>query len=191
MPFLLLAATRAFLFGERLRAWTARRARSVAPYGAAGLCCVSVYGGYFNGGPGIVLLALLSLWGRTNVHAMNGLKNDLPFALSAISVTAFSVAGLVVWPQAIVMMLAAIVGGYAGAPLARLVPRTVLRGLIALAGFGMSTMFFYRCCRPAVAAGLVARSRLAPPSARAFRSGSRCLRRTPRTRAAPAPRSAP
>ena len=45
------------------------------------------------------------------------------------------------------MMLAAIVGGYAGAPLAslaRLVPRAVLRRLIALVGFGMSAAFFYR-----------------------------------------------
>ena len=144
VPFLLFAATLAFLFGERLRAWAARRARSATPYGAAGLFCVSVYGGYFNGGLGIVLLALFSLWGLTNIHAMNGLKNGLSFALSTMSVATFSIAGLVAWPQAIVMMLAAIVGGYAGAPLARLVPRVALRTLIALVGFGMSAVFFQR-----------------------------------------------
>jgi hypothetical protein len=63
---------------------------------------VSVYGGYFNGGLGIVLLALFSMWGMSNIHQMNGLKNWLSFALSAISVLAFALGGFVHWPEAIV-----------------------------------------------------------------------------------------
>ena len=144
VPFLLLLATLAFLFGDEFRAWAARSARSVRPYGAFGLFCVSLYGGYFNGGLGIVLLALFSLWGLGNIHAMNALKNGISFALSAISVAAFATAGLVAWPEATVMMAASVVGGYAGAPLARRVPRGALRALIAAIGFGMSAVFFHR-----------------------------------------------
>jgi uncharacterized protein len=95
VPFLLLAATLVFLFGEQIRAWAAAKARGTTPYGNAGMFVVSIYGGYFNGGLGIVLLALFSLWGMMNLHQMNGLKSGLSFALSGISVVTFTAAGLV------------------------------------------------------------------------------------------------
>jgi len=43
----------------------------------------------------------------SNIHQMNGLKNWLSFALSAISVLAFALGGFVHWPEAIVMAVAA------------------------------------------------------------------------------------
>ena len=144
VPFLLLAATLAFLLGDRIRAFAASHARAVTPQGALGLFAVSVYGGYFNGGLGIVLLALFALWGMTDLHGMNGLKTGLSFVLSSISVAVFALAGLVAWPQALLMMLAATAGGYAGAPLARALPKETVRWLIAAIGFGMSAVFFWR-----------------------------------------------
>jgi uncharacterized membrane protein YfcA len=63
-----------------------------------------------------------------DLDRMNALKSGLSFLLSAISVAVFAGAGLVAWPQAIVMMLAATVGGYAGAPLARALPKPAVRG---------------------------------------------------------------
>ncbi len=144
VPFLLLAATLAFLFSDRIRRAAAARARAIRPEGAVGLVLVSVYGGYFNGGLGIVLLALFALWGWQDLHRMNGLKNGLSFALSAISVAAFAAGGLVVWPQALAMAAAASLGGYAGAPIARALPPRVLRGAIAAIGLGMSAIFFAR-----------------------------------------------
>ncbi|SEQ83640.1 hypothetical protein SAMN05428995_11027 [Loktanella sp. DSM 29012] len=143
VPFLLLAATLVFLWGERIRGWAAATTHGVAPYGNIALFAVAVYGGYFNGGLGIVLLALFALWGMTDLHRMNGLKSGLSFALSGISVMAFAVAGLVEWNAAIVMMLAATAGGYAGAPLARHIPMRTLRFIIATIGFGMSAIFFF------------------------------------------------
>ncbi|GAB1478629.1 sulfite exporter TauE/SafE family protein [Paracoccaceae bacterium] len=144
VPFLLLGATLVFLFGERVRQWAASKARDVTSEGALGLFAVALYGGYFNGGLGIVLLALFSLWGMTDLNRMNALKSGLSFLLSAISVAVFAVAGLVAWPQALIMMLAATAGGYAGAPLARALPKPVVRGVIATVGFGMSAVFFWR-----------------------------------------------
>ncbi|SMX48900.1 sulfite exporter TauE/SafE family protein [Maliponia aquimaris] len=144
VPFLLIGATAVFVWGDRLRAWLARSSRGIAAYGAPGLFLVALYGGYFNGGLGIVLLALFTLWGMADIHQMNGLKNALSFAVSAISVTVFAVAGLVAWPQAVAMMVAATVGGYAGAPLSRILPRTAVRGAIAVAGFGTGAVFLWR-----------------------------------------------
>jgi uncharacterized membrane protein YfcA len=51
------------------------------------------------------------MWGMSNIHQMNGLKNWLSFALSAISVLAFALGGFVHWREAIVMAIAATIGG--------------------------------------------------------------------------------
>jgi len=144
VPFLLLAATMIFIFSDQLRTWATKNARSIVPFGITGLVIFTIYGGYFNGGLGIVLLALFALWGMTDIHQMNGLKNGLSFALSLISVVAFAVGGLVAWPQAFVMMGAATVGGYAGAPIARALPRAAVRWLVIVVGFGMSAIFLAR-----------------------------------------------
>ena len=144
VPFLLLAATLAFLLGDKVRKWAASKSRAVTPFGTFGLLLVSVYGGYFNGGLGIVLLALFALWGMNNLHEMNGLKSGLSFALSAISIVVFAIGGLVEWHYAIGMMIASTLGGYAGAPIARALPKSVIRALIGLIGFSMSAVFFLR-----------------------------------------------
>lgn len=143
VPFLLMAATFAFAFGEKIQAWAQRR-RLGKPEGWVGTAIVSIYGGYFNGGLGIVLLALFSLWGMRDLNVMNGLKNGLSFILSAISVATFALAGIVAWPQALLMMVAATIGGYAGAPIARMLPRQVVRGVVIVVGVVMSAVFLGR-----------------------------------------------
>jgi len=142
VPFLLAAATLAFAFGDRIRAWA--EARKMNAGESIGTTLASVYGGYFNGGLGIILLALFSLWGMRDLHQMNGLKTLLSFVLSAISVVTFAVAGIVEWPQALLMMVAATAGGYAGAPLARILPRAAVRATVIVVGAGMSALFFLR-----------------------------------------------
>ena len=143
VPFLLAFATLAFAFGEKIQAWIKNR-RAEREEGFVGIFLVSVYGGYFNGGLGIVLLALFSLWGMRDMNAMNGLKSGLSFVLSAISVATFALAGLVAWPQALVMMVAATLGGYAGAPIARALPRSLVRAIVIAVGAIMSVIFFAR-----------------------------------------------
>lgn len=143
VPFLLAAATLAFAFGPRIQAWATRRSVG-KPEGAMGTLLVSIYGGYFNGGLGIVLLALFSLWGMRDLNAVNGLKNALSFVLSGISVATFAAAGIVAWPQAVLMMVAATVGGYAGAPVATALPASVVRTIVIAVGVSMSALFFWR-----------------------------------------------
>ncbi|WP_334127520.1 sulfite exporter TauE/SafE family protein [Sneathiella sp.] len=144
VPFLLLGATLIFLYGKELSQFAARYAGSGRALPVITLFVSCIYGGYFNGGLGIVLLAVFALWGMTDLHQMNGLKNGLSFILSTISVAIFAVGGLVLWYQAILMMIAALIGGYAGAPIARALPRPVIRAIIALIGFTMSAIFFWQ-----------------------------------------------
>ena len=144
VPFLLLAATSIFIWGARVREWAAQHRSMVVPFGAGTMLPVAIYGGYFNGGLGIVLLALFALWGMTDLNQMNGLKSWLSFALSVISFVIFAIGGQVAWLPAAVMSMGTILGGYLGAPVARRIPVPWLRALIAAIGFGMTALFFWR-----------------------------------------------
>jgi uncharacterized membrane protein YfcA len=142
VPWLLLFATAAFAAGDRFVAWSKANDLHFGRFLNIGVFLVSVYGGYFNGGLGIMLMALFAAVGMREIHTMNGLKNGVAFVLSAISVAIFAWAGLVHWPEAIVMMMAAVIGGYFGAHLARSLSRQVVRLFIIGVGFGMSLLFF-------------------------------------------------
>ena len=143
-PFvLLLAATALFAFGPQLRSMLAGGKPSTAK-ATVGVLAVAAYGGYFNGGLGILLLALFGLLGQTQLNAMNGLKNWVSALLTAIAVVIYAAGGVVQWPQALMMMVAATAGGYGGARLARKLPANVLRWGIVATGLVMAAVFFWR-----------------------------------------------
>lgn len=143
VPWLLLVATLLFAIGpwllRRLKAGQAGPDRA-----AAGVFGVAVYGGYFNGGLGILLLALFGLLGEPDLRVANGLKNVVSALLTAVAVAVYAVGGLVHWPEAVVMMGAATAGGYLGARGARRVPPALLRAGIVLTGLAMTALFFVR-----------------------------------------------
>lgn len=141
VPWLLLAATALFAFGGRLSAGLRRLGAGGRGATLAGLLAVSVYGGYFNGGLGILLLAQLGLSGLSDLNAMNGLKSLLSAVLTAVAVAAYAAGGAVHWPAAAVMVPAAVAGGYLGARLARRIPPGVLRAGIVAVGLCMTAAF--------------------------------------------------
>lgn len=147
VPWLLLAATAMFAFGPQLRKWATGAQHDGTPSrskAALGMLAVSVYGGYFNGGLGILLLALLGLLGQTNLHAMNGTKNLVSALLTAIAVAIYAAGGVVQWQPALMMMVAATLGGYLGARVARKIAPQWLRAGIVLTGLVMAALFFLK-----------------------------------------------
>lgn len=142
IPLLLLFATLMFALGQRLLVLV-RKSELPLPL-LPGLFLVAVYGGYFNGGLGILLLALFAAAGMQSLNQMNGLKNSLSFILSFISVAAFAWAGKILWWEGGVMMLAATLGGYQGAALARRLPVQWVRYLVILTGALMTLIFTWR-----------------------------------------------
>lgn len=148
VPWLLLFATVLFALGPRLVARRLQAGGDAAPVHplarGLGLLVVAVYGGYFNGGLGILLMALYTLTGETRLNTANALKNLNSLVLSLLSVAAFAWAGAIHWPQALVMALAATVGGYAGAALARRLPAQAVRSVVIVTGVVMAGVFFAR-----------------------------------------------
>ncbi len=143
VPGLLAIATLLFAFGGQVTARCRHHLDIDSPWTEGLLLlCVCIYGGYFNGGLGIMMLALFSALGISSLHVMNGLKNGLSFVLSSISVAIFAIAGIVSWPEAGLMMLFATLGGYVGAYLARVLPGPVVRTAIVVIGALMSLLFY-------------------------------------------------
>lgn len=91
IPWLLLFATLLFAMGDRISRCLDRAPEQQEKSSSVAVLAVSVYGGYFNGGLGIILLALFSSMGFRDINLMNGLKNGLSFILSAVSVTVFAI----------------------------------------------------------------------------------------------------
>jgi uncharacterized protein len=133
VPWLLLAATLIFAFGPKI----VPKLRTLISIGPVTLLtiqfAVGVYGGYFGGAMGIVMLAVYSLFGLTDLNAMNATKALMSGLINGIALVLFVGAGLIVWPQTITMLIAAMLGGYFGARVARgMNPKHVRAGIIAI-----------------------------------------------------------
>ncbi len=143
VPWLLMAATALFALGPRLQAIVTGGSGQGTSPAIALMIGVSIYGGYFNGGLGIVLLAALSLLGYANLHGMNGLKNVLSAILSLAAALTCAATGLIAWNEAAVLAAATAVGGYLGGRYARRIRNTgMLRAAIVGVGAAMTLAFF-------------------------------------------------
>jgi uncharacterized membrane protein YfcA len=143
IPWLLLFATILFTFGGLV---TARTRGIKAPLLVAIVAqfFISIYGGYFGGGIGIMMLAVLSLLGMRDIHRMNALKTLLATLINGVAVAAFIVAGAVDWTRGGVMIAGGITGGYGGAAIARRVSAKYVRWLVLGIAWTMTTYFFAR-----------------------------------------------
>jgi uncharacterized protein len=152
IPFLMLGATVVFAASPVLT--RVAKERGQAALGSRGwlrrsaimllYVAVAVYGGFFGAGLGILMLAVLALLGWENIHEMNGLKTLQASLVNGIAVGAFVLAGVIQWPQMVVMMLGAIMGGYGGAAVARRLPAVWVRGMVLLISISLTAYFFIR-----------------------------------------------
>lgn len=143
IPWLLLFATAVFALSPLLT--RTRKPKDVhSPVQLAAQFCVSVYGGYFGAGMGIMMLAILTFSALPNMNAMNGVKNLLSISINGIAVVPFLIAGIINWPVALLMAVFSMAGGYLGARLFRRVPSRITRMIVLGIGAGMSAYFFLR-----------------------------------------------
>jgi uncharacterized membrane protein YfcA len=149
VPFLVLGATVVFLAqGPLLKLIAHRRPVSATVAPTVGFVIVqffvAIYGGYFGAVAGIVMLASLGLMGLTDIHQMNGLKNWGAICFNGIAVAFFVFSGLVDWPIAIVMAVAALLGGWTGSKFAQRLPRERVRSLVGVIGLAAAAWLFLR-----------------------------------------------
>ncbi len=105
---------------------------------------VAVYGGFFGGGQGLVLLAYFALIGMTDLRKMNAFKAVLTFINNGVPVIPFVIARALAWDVALAMCVGAVLGGYFGARLVRRVPPRAMRVAIVSVGALTTLAFFIR-----------------------------------------------
>jgi uncharacterized protein len=143
VPWLLLMATALFALAPWLLPRLAKGGRLGRTSSILTMLAVAIYGGYFNGGLGIMLLAAFSFMGFTDLHGMNGLKNVLSAILSVVSAFTLTLAGLIAWDAALVLAIATAAGGYLGGRYSRRIRNTgALRTGIVAVGAAMAIAFF-------------------------------------------------
>lgn len=150
VPWLILLATTLFLLQPFISRWTGIGKPHQEPSRAvfAGIIIfqflVSLYGGYFGAGIGILMLSSLALMGVGDIHQMNALKSLLASAINGMSVIVFIGYGKVDWKYATPMIIAAIVGGFVGASVARRLNKNLVRYSVIAIGFGLAVYYFVR-----------------------------------------------
>jgi hypothetical protein len=151
VPYLFGVATLLFAFGKRLTEKLGQVVNRTGPPSwptLVGLSLVqfliALYGGFFGGGIGILMLAMLELIRIEDIHAMNGLKALLGTAINGAAVVTFIAAREVVWPQGILMIIGAVAGGYGGAHYAQKLPPRWVRAAVVCVGTGMTIYFLWR-----------------------------------------------
>ncbi len=105
---------------------------------------IAFYIGYFGAGAGFLIITLLSLFGYEDLHAINALKVVANTLANGVAFVIFVADGQVVWRYCLAAMVAAAIGGYASASLAKRVPQPVLRALVVIIGLSMAAWFFVK-----------------------------------------------
>jgi uncharacterized membrane protein YfcA len=95
---------------------------------------VSVYGGYFGAGMGILMLAALGLYGVADFHERNALKNLLSATTNGLAGIFFVLANAIRWDDGLVLGAGAVVGGLVGAAVGRRVSSKALEAVAIVVG---------------------------------------------------------
>jgi len=144
IPWLMLGATLLFTFGPRASPILQR----MFHIGPITLICiqvpVAIYGGYFGAAIGILMLAVWSLFGLKDIHVMNANKTLLGGSINAVAVVLFVIARKIWWPQTLVMLVAGVIGSYAGARTAKAVNPRYVRNAITVISLAITIAFFLR-----------------------------------------------
>ena len=137
--------------GASAASHASRASHPAAPARIATACglqfLVSVYGGYFGAGIGILMLAVLGMLGLGDIHRLNGVKNVLGTVINGVAAGMFALGSLagwhaVSWPHAAVMAVASIVGSLGASHVARRLPARIVRRCVALIGFALAAYYF-------------------------------------------------
>jgi uncharacterized protein len=145
IPWLLLLATLVFASGARAGLML-RRVVAIGPRTLpAAQFAIAIYGGYFGGAVGLMMMASWSLLhGRADVKNLTPARVFLVGATNAAAVVWFVAAGAVRWPETLAMSIASVAGGYAGGRLTRLLPPRWVRRLVVAMTASVTCVFFWR-----------------------------------------------
>jgi uncharacterized protein len=137
VPALVLLASAVLALQPRIKRWVGSPEPGAPDRLAALLPAVflaAVYGGYFGGALGVILIATLSLCAHDRLIRLNALKGLLSLVIATVTVVIFAVAAPVDWTAVAVLAPTTLLGGFLGAKIARRLPENVLRWCVVTLG---------------------------------------------------------
>ena len=149
VPWLLLLATLLFTFSPWLGRQVARldpgqgRREHLTVTGFFAQLAVSLYGGFFGAGMGIMMIASLAISGHTQIARINAIKSLMSSVIYSVAALTFIIAGAVHWPALGIMLLGTVSGGYCGGLIARWLPNVWLRRVVTAIAWGLTLYYFH------------------------------------------------
>jgi len=150
LPWLLLVASLALAFGRRIGEALRARWHIHAHAVLAVQFGLGIYGGYFGGAVGIMMIAVWGLLDNSDIKRLNAPRTLLVSAANMVAVLAFIVAGAVRWPETLAMLAGAVIGGYGGAHIGKRAPANAIRALTLCATACITLAFFLKTYAPAL-----------------------------------------
>ncbi len=148
VPWLMGIAVLLFAVGGKINKWIEKHAsvkgRLFSAILLILLSLICLYGGFFNAGLGIILLAFFALAGLKDIHAMNGLKLLLSAVVSSVAVVRFALSDSIAWTEGGLVFAGTLVGGYVAARMAKFIPEKTLRTSIIVYGIALTLVFFWQ-----------------------------------------------
>ncbi len=150
IPFLILTAVVLLALGDTVKQQVAVRISQM--YGGRehllgptiGVFFAAIYGGYFGGGLGIIVLAVLGIVLVDSFKRINALKQCSSLVINGAAAVVFALSGHVLWLTALVMLLCALLGGYLGGRLAGRLSSTILQRLVLVIGVVVAVVYSVR-----------------------------------------------
>ena len=150
LPWLLLVATLAITFSRRVGAALRRHVTTGPGIVLAVQLVLGVYGGYFGGAVSLMMLAIWGVLGAGDIKTMNGPRLLLVNVANAVAVITFVLAGAIRWPETLILLVGALIGGYGGARLGRGLSPLVMRRLTLAYTVTITAVFFVRAYAPSL-----------------------------------------
>src|SRR5262245_48893632 len=144
LPWLILCATIVFAVGNFAPVDAIQRVQPGPRSALVALFIIAIYGGYFGGGIGFLMLAAFTLFGMRDINAMNGLKMGLVGVMTITAIVTFVVADVVRWPQTLPMLASSAVGSYMAAHWAQRLDQRLIKGFVIVLGAGLTVYFVWR-----------------------------------------------
>jgi uncharacterized membrane protein YfcA len=142
VPWLVALGSALLLFRDRMRAWSQARREATGPartwHGHLVVTTVGVYGGYFGAGAGVIMLAVLALRTSEPLAVTNAVKNVATSTANLVAAVAYIAFAPVHWASVVPLAAGALIGGWIGPQVVRLLPERPLRWGIAFAGLALA-----------------------------------------------------
>ena len=143
-PFLLLFGVLVFAFGRKLGE-DLRKRMNVHPNTLPAVqFALGIYGGYFGGAVGVMMLAAWSILTAAPINTMQATRNLLNASMNATASLLFLLAGLVYWEQMVVLLIASTTGGYLASLFGRRLNPAHARIAISCLNAGIVVVVFWR-----------------------------------------------